>query len=54
MFDTFVADLRKRSVEFEVPSDPMRDPAFIALLAQTYDVGPSSYPPEAPVASHAA
>jgi hypothetical protein len=33
----------------------MHDPGFIALLATTYDVGPSAYPPEAPVAtSHAA
>jgi hypothetical protein len=32
----------------------MRDPAFIALLARTYDVGPRSYPPDAPVAAHAA
>jgi hypothetical protein len=41
-------------VRFEIPSDPMRDRGFIALLARTYDVGPSSYPAEAPVAAHAA
>ncbi len=37
-----------------MPTDPMRDPRFIALLAQTYDVGPATYPPEAPVAGLAA
>jgi len=35
-------------------SQQMRDRAFIELLAKTYDVGPSSYPGEAPVAAHAA
>jgi hypothetical protein len=54
VFETFVADLRAKGVPFEVPSDPMRDPGFIGLLAQTYDVPPSSYPAEAPVAAHAA
>lgn len=54
VFETFAADLRRRGVRCEMPSDPMRDPGFIALLAQTYDVGPSAYPAEAPVASHAA
>jgi hypothetical protein len=54
VFETFVRDLRKRGVDFAEPSDPMRDPAFITLLATTYDVAPSTYPPEAPVASHAA
>ena len=54
VFETFVADLRAKGVPFEVPSDPMRDPRFIALLATTYDVPPASYPAEAPVAAHAA
>jgi hypothetical protein len=54
VFEIFVHDLRRRGVEFIEPSDPLRDPGFIALLATTYDVGPSSYPPEAPVAAHAA
>jgi hypothetical protein len=54
VFETFVADLRAKGVTFEMPSDPMHDPGFIALLAQTYDVPPSSYPAEAPVAAHAA
>jgi hypothetical protein len=54
VFETFVADLRAKGVRCEVPSDPLRDPAFIALLATTYDVPPSAYPAEAPVAVHAA
>jgi len=54
VFDTFVADLREQGVRCEVPSDPMRDPRFIELLARTYDVGPSSYPAGAPVDAHAA
>ena len=54
VFETFVQDLRAKGVRFELPSDPLRDRAFIALLAKTYDVSPSSYPPEAPVAAHAA
>jgi len=53
-FETFVADLRAKEVSFEVPTDPMHDPTFIGLLAQTYDVPPSSYPAEAPVGAHAA
>ena len=53
-FEIFVDDLRARGVPFEMPSDPMRDPAFIERLASTYDVGPSAYPAEAPVAVHAA
>ncbi|HEX5065336.1 MAG TPA: hypothetical protein VFY49_04425 [Myxococcota bacterium] len=53
-FEVFIADLRAKGIDFEMPSDPMRDPAFIGLLASTYDVGPSSYPAEAPVAGHAA
>jgi len=54
VFETFVRDLRARGVSFEVPSDPLRDPPFIELLARTYDVSPISYPAEAPVAAHAA
>ena len=54
VFETFVDDLRAKDVRFEVPADPLRDPAFIALLARSYDVPPSSYPAEAPVHAHAA
>jgi hypothetical protein len=54
VFETFVRDLRAKDIRFEVPSDPLRDPGFIALLASSYDVPPSSYPAEAPVHAHAA
>jgi len=54
VFGIFARDLRARGVDFEMPSDPMHDPAFIGLLAAQYDVGPGSYPTEAPVAVHAA
>jgi hypothetical protein len=54
VFDVFVADLRAKGVELEMPSDPMRDAHFVALLASTYHVGPASYPTEAPVGAHAA
>jgi len=37
-----------------MPTDPMHDRGFIALLARAYDVPPSSPPAEAPVAAHAA
>jgi hypothetical protein len=53
-FEIFVDDLRARGAGFEVPSDPMHDRGFIELLAKTYDVGPSCYPADAPVAVHAA
>ncbi|TCJ37061.1 hypothetical protein E0504_18395 [Parafrankia sp. BMG5.11] len=50
VFDTFIADLRSRGVEFEVPTDPMRDPQFIKTLIAAYDFGsPVEYPREAPV-----
>jgi len=53
-FDVFIADMRAKGVDFEMPSDPMHDVGFIMRLATTYDVGPSRYPAEAPVAVHAA
>ena len=53
VFETFLADLRAKGISVATPSDPMRDPAFIALLASTYDVPPASYPAEAPVDSAA-
>ncbi len=47
VFDMFIKDLRSRGLEFEVPTDPMADKAFIGLLTRTYDPGvPSIFPPE--------
>ena len=49
VFDMFIADLRARGLTFEVPTDPLRDTAFIRLLTSVYDPGtPRIYPPEAP------
>lgn len=45
VFETFIMDLRARKVPFEMPSDPLRDPAFIRTLSETYDFGrPLEYP----------
>jgi hypothetical protein len=41
-------DMRARSVEFEIPSDPMNDRKFIGLLSQVYDIGgPGNIPADA-------
>lgn len=43
-----IADMKKRGVEFEEPTDPMNDRKFIALLSQVYDIGgPTNIPPDA-------
>lgn len=39
VFDIFVADLKQRGVQFDMPSDPMTDKAFIGLLTSVYNVG---------------
>lgn len=45
VFETLIKDLRARGVQFEMPSDPLRDPAFIRTLSTTYDFGrPLTYP----------
>lgn len=45
VFETFIKDLRQRGVSFEVPSDPLHDPAFIRTLMAAYDFGrPLHYP----------
>ena len=47
IFDMMIADLRVRGLTFQVPSDPIADPDFVALLTRTYDPGvPSIFPPE--------
>ena len=49
VFDIFNKDLRARGQTFEVPTDPLRDRAFIKLLTKVYDPGtPRIYPQEAP------
>jgi len=47
--DMLIDDLRRRRVPFEMPSDPMADPAFIAALTRTHAVSPAGYPAEAPL-----
>ena len=46
-FEIMIADLKKRGVAFEMPFDPINDPAFIGVLTQTYAMRPTVYPPEA-------
>jgi hypothetical protein len=45
--EMLMTDMRARGVAFEVPSDPMNDRQFIALVSRTYFLSPASYPPEA-------
>lgn len=42
--DMLMADMRDRQVPFEVPTDPMNDQGFIALVSCTYSLLPSTYP----------
>ena len=49
VFDTFIKDLKARGERFEVPTDPMTDPDFIALLTRVYDPGMPSIMPEEPI-----
>jgi len=43
-----IADMKKRGVVFEEPSDPLHDNAFVGLLAKVYDIGgPTNIPPDA-------
>jgi hypothetical protein len=46
VFDTLIKDLRSRGVQFQTPSDPMRDPEFISLLTRSYDPGKPTIFPE--------
>lgn len=43
-----VDDMKARGVVLDVPTDPMNDRRFIALLSQVYDIGgPANIPPDA-------
>lgn len=44
VFEMLIADLRDRGVQFEVPTDPVADTAFMRVLTQTYQMAPTSYP----------
>jgi len=53
--DIFIGDLRARNIPFAMPSDPLNDEAFKALLLREYAIAsPTSYPDEAPVAGRMA
>jgi hypothetical protein len=54
VFDMFLADMRKRGVAFNAPSDPLRDVNFIQTLTRVYDLGKPNFIPEDPVAPRAA
>ena len=44
--ETFMADLRRRGISFDPPSDPYNDMAFIGVLNDAYNPGrPQHYPP---------
>ena len=46
--DILMADMRSRGVAFEMPTDPMNDRKFIALVSQVYDIGgPLNIPADA-------
>lgn len=52
IFDILERDLKAQGVSFSMPSDPLNDEVFKALLMQQYAIGtPKIYPVEAPVAS---
>jgi hypothetical protein len=44
-----IDDLRRQRIPFEMPTDPMSDPAFIATLTKAYAVSPAAYHPQAPL-----
>ena len=49
VFDMLFADLRTRGIACSEPTDPITDPAFIALLTEIYAMAPHEYPAEAPL-----
>jgi hypothetical protein len=47
VFDIFLADMKQRGEPFEIPTDPLNDPAFVRLLTKLYDPGlPTVMPAE--------
>jgi hypothetical protein len=48
-FEMMIADLKRRGVTFDMPSDPLSDRAFIATLTRTYAMAPQQFPAEAPL-----
>jgi len=54
IFDVMTADLRQRGVAFDIPSDPLADPAFIALVNDVYGIDRPRILPGEPVEQIAA
>lgn len=53
IFDILARDLKSEGIKVTLPSDPMADGEFRALLMRHYAIGsPKIYPAEAPVARH--
>jgi len=46
VMSTFIADLRKRKVDFRVPGDPLSDKIWIATLDNVYGTGPDAADPK--------
>jgi hypothetical protein len=46
MMTIFIADLRKRKVDFRVPEDPLSDKTWIATLNSVYGSGPDAADPK--------
>jgi hypothetical protein len=44
----FIADLRKRNVDFRVPGDPLSDKTWIATLDSVYGTVPDAAEPKEP------
>lgn len=50
--EMLIDDARARGIDIKTPTDPLRDPVFIAAINAAYDIGvPRTYPEEAPVTS---
>ena len=46
--EMLIADMQARRIAFDVPTDPMSDRKFIALVSQVYDIGgPANIPADA-------
>jgi hypothetical protein len=46
--EMLIDDMKLRGVQFEVPTDPLHDNAFVGVLAQAYNIGgPTNIPPDA-------
>lgn len=43
-----IDDMKQRGLQFEVPTAPLHDNAFVSALARAYNIGgPTNIPPDA-------